>query len=79
MCDHLPMPRITVHPDICNGQPVVEGTRVTVSTVLEFLAAGDSVADVLDEYPALTEPDVRACMAYGSRLAGNHFQLEPVG
>jgi uncharacterized protein (DUF433 family) len=69
---------IAIHPDICNGQPVVAGTRVTVQTVLEFLAAGDSVRDVLEEYPSLTEADIRACIAYGSKLAGNHFQLEPV-
>ena len=72
------MPRIVIHPDICNGQPMVEGTRITVHTVLEFLAAGDSVQDVLEEYPALTEDDVRACIAYGSQLAGNHFRLEAV-
>ena len=70
--------RITIHPDICNGQPVVAGTRITVQTVLEFLAAGDSVEDVLEEYPSLTEADVRECIAYGSRLAGSHFQLEAV-
>ncbi len=72
------MSRITIHPDICNGQPVVESTRITVQTVLEFLGAGDSIEDVLEEYPALTEDDVRACIAYGSRLAGNHFQMEAV-
>jgi uncharacterized protein (DUF433 family) len=45
--------RITLNPDICNGRPVVRGTRITVQTVLEFLAAGDSVDDVLAEYPDL--------------------------
>ena len=72
------MSRITIHPDICNGQPVIEGTRITVHTVLEYLAAGDSVEEVLEEYPALKEEDVLACISYGSRLAGNHFQLESV-
>ena len=45
--------RITIDPDICNGKPVIRGTRITAQTVLEFLAAGDSVEDVLEEYPAL--------------------------
>ncbi len=72
------MSRTVIHPDICNGQPVIEGTRITVHTVLEFLAAGDSVGDVLEEYPALKEEDVLACISYGSRLASNHFQLEAV-
>lgn len=70
--------RISVSPDVCNGKPVVSGTRVTVQTVLEFLAAGDSVEDVLAEYPSLRPEDVRACLDYASRLMGNHFTLLPV-
>lgn len=58
--------RITVSPDICNGRPVIRGTRITVQTVLEFLAAGDSTEDVLEEYPALKREDVQACLDYAS-------------
>lgn len=54
--------RITLDPDICNGRPVVRGTRIAVQTVLGFLGAGDSVKDVLAEYPALTREDVQACL-----------------
>ena len=54
--------RITLDPDICNGRPVGGGTRIAVQTVLEFLGAGDSVEDVLAEYPALTREDVQACL-----------------
>ncbi|MCX6904929.1 MAG: DUF433 domain-containing protein [Verrucomicrobia bacterium] len=54
--------RITVHPDICNGRPVIRGTRITAQTVLEFLAAGDSIEDMLEEYPSLTRADVQACL-----------------
>lgn len=70
--------RITVSPDICNGKPVVCGTRITVQTVLEFLAAGDSVEDVLAEYPTLKREDVQACLDYASRVMANHFSLLPV-
>ncbi len=70
--------RITVSPDVCNGKPVVSGTRITVQTVLEFLAAGDSVEDVLAEYPTLKREDVRACLDYASRVMGNHFSVLPV-
>lgn len=70
--------RITVNPDICNGKPVLSGTRITVQTVLEFLAAGDSVEDVLAEYPTLKREDVRACLDYASRVMGNHFSVLPV-
>jgi uncharacterized protein (DUF433 family) len=54
--------RIATDPDICNGRPVIRGSRVAVQTVLEFLAAGDSIEDVLGEYPALTRDDVQACL-----------------
>ncbi len=69
--------RITLNPDICNGRPVVRGTRITVQTVLEFLAAGDSVDDVLAEYPDLTRQDVQACLNYASRLMANHYSVVP--
>lgn len=67
--------RITITPDVCNGRPVVRGTRIAVQTVLEFLAAGDSVEDVLAEYPKLTRADVQACLDYASRVMGNHFSV----
>ncbi len=56
------MTRITVNPDICNGQPGIEGTRITVQTILEFLAAGDTIDEVLEEYPSLSREDVLACV-----------------
>ena len=67
--------RIVIIPDVCNGRPVVRNTRITVQTVLEFLAAGDSVEEVLSEYPALTRVDVPACFDYASRLMGNHYSV----
>jgi len=69
--------RISIRPDICNGRPVIRGTRITVQTVLEFLAAGDSVEEVLAEYPRLTRADVKACLDYASRVMGNHFSVVP--
>ena len=67
--------RISINPDVCNGRPVVHGTRIAVQTVLEFLAAGDSVEEVLEEYPRLTRADVQACLDYASRVMGNHFSV----
>ena len=72
------MERITVSPDICNGKPIIRGTRISVQTVLEFLAAGDSVEDVLDEYPTLKRQDVQACLDYASKLMANHYTFVPV-
>ena len=67
--------RISISPDVCNGRPVVRGTRIAVQTILEFLAAGDSVEEVLEEYPRLTRADVQACLDYASRVMGNHFSV----
>lgn len=68
--------RIEIKPDVCNGRPVVRGTRITAQTVLEFLAAGDTIEDVLAEYPSLTREDVLACLAYGARALSRSFTLE---
>jgi len=70
--------RITVSPDICNGKPVIRGTRISVQTVLEFLAAGDAVEDLLEEYPTLKRDDVQACLDYASKLMANHYSIVPV-
>ncbi len=72
------MNRITVDPDICNGKPVIKGTRITAQTVLEFLAAGDSIEDVLDEYPSLSREDVLECMKFSSELMKHRFVLQEV-
>jgi uncharacterized protein (DUF433 family) len=66
---------IVIDPDVCNGRPVVRGTRITVQTVLEFLAAGDSIEDVLAEYPTLNRANVQACLDYAARVMGNHFSV----
>ena len=70
--------RILIDPSICNGRPVIRGTRITVQTVLEFLGAGDSVDDILDEYPSLTKDDILACIRFSSQLMGHHFVIEKV-
>jgi uncharacterized protein (DUF433 family) len=61
--------RISIDPNVCNGRPVIRGTRITVQSVLEFLAAGDSIEDVLEEYPNLVRADVQACLDYASRAS----------
>jgi uncharacterized protein (DUF433 family) len=57
--------RISIHPDICNGRPIIAGTRIPVQTILEFLGAGDSIEDVLEEYPSLSSEDIYACIQFG--------------
>ncbi len=70
--------RITVNPAVCNGRPIVRGTRVTVQTILEFLAAGDSIDDVLAGYPELTREDVAACLRFSSQVLSGSFSVENV-
>lgn len=61
--------RITTNPNICNGKPVIRGLRITVSTVLEYLAAGESVDKILEAYPILEPEDIKACLAYAKKLS----------
>ncbi|MFD2786310.1 DUF433 domain-containing protein [Hymenobacter rubripertinctus] len=61
--------RITVQADICHGKPCIRGMRYPVSLVLELLAAGMSHTEILTDYPALEEADIRACLTYGARLS----------
>lgn len=60
--------RIELNPDICNGRPVIRGTRITVETILGYLSAGDSSDDVLQAHPGLEMADVLACIDYARRV-----------
>lgn len=72
------MNRIVIDPDICSGKPVIEGTRITAHTVLESVATGDSIEDVLEEYPSLTREDVLECVKFSSELMKHQFVLREV-
>lgn len=61
--------RITIDPLICHGKPCIRGLRYPVETVLEWLAAGMSPAQILNDYEDLTDADIRAVLAYASALA----------
>jgi uncharacterized protein (DUF433 family) len=54
---------ITIEPDKRGGQPCIRGLRMTVQDVLEYLAAGMTVDDILADFPDLTAEDIRACLA----------------
>ena len=58
--------RIGIDPAICGGRPHIRGTRVRVSDILQMMASGVSTAEILGDYPYLSEADVRAALAYGA-------------
>lgn len=70
--------RITIDPNICNGKPTIRGKRITVQTVLEFLGAGDSKKDILDQYPSLEEEDISACLIFASQLMNHKYMLKEI-
>jgi len=57
---------ITIEPDKRSGQPCIRGLRMTVQDVLEYLASGMSVEEVLADFPDLTAEDIRACLAFAA-------------
>ncbi|MDP3915548.1 MAG: DUF433 domain-containing protein [Bacteroidota bacterium] len=62
------MERITTDPEICNGKPIIRGMRITVSTILDFLASGESFENILDAYPVLENKDILACLEFASKI-----------
>jgi uncharacterized protein (DUF433 family) len=63
---------------ICGGQPVIRGTRVTLRTVLASLADGDSIEEIMNSFPTLSNEAVRAVIAYAASSAEEDLPLPPV-
>lgn len=61
--------RISVNPEICFGKPCIRGTRIWVSLVLDFLSAGTTFEEILEDYPSLTREDILAAIAYGAEMS----------
>ena len=60
------MERITIIPDLCNGKPTIRGMRITVKTILEYIAAGETVENILEAYPILEKEDIVAALNYAA-------------
>jgi uncharacterized protein (DUF433 family) len=65
--------RISINPNVCFGKPCIRGTRIWVSLILDFLASGMSMDELLAEYPQLTMEDIRAAIAYGAEMARERY------
>ena len=61
--------RISIDPKVCFGKPCIKGTRVWVSLILDFLASGETEAQILASYPQLQGEDIRAALAYAAEVA----------
>ncbi len=65
-------------PQICGGQPVIKGTRVTLRTVLASLAEGARIEEILQDFPTLSEDDVRTVIAFAAISAEEDLPLQSV-
>jgi uncharacterized protein (DUF433 family) len=67
--------RITIDNDICDGKPTIRGKRITVNTILEFLAAGESREEILHQYPSLESEDIDACLKFAADLMNRQYVI----
>lgn len=68
--------RISVDPNVCHGQACIKGTRIPVHQIVLMLANGDTIDDLLKDYPTITREDIFACLEYAGSLAEE--QLAPI-
>lgn len=65
--------RISIDPTICFGKPCIRGHRIWVSLLLDFLASGMTIDEILADYPQLEANDILACIAYGAEMSRGHY------
>ena len=70
--------RITIDDAKLNGKPAIRGKRIAVQTVLEFLSAGNSAEEILEQYPSLEPDDIKACLRFAAEMMNNQYVIKPV-
>lgn len=68
--------RISIDPKVCHGQACIKGTRIPVHQIVRMLANGDTIEELLAEYPSLEREDILACLDYAASLAEE--QITPI-
>jgi uncharacterized protein (DUF433 family) len=68
---------ISIEPGKRSGKPCIRGTRITVYDVLDYMASGMSQAEILADFPDLTETDIRACLAFAAD-SERRFEIVPL-
>jgi len=58
--------RISINPGVAHGKPTIRNMRYTVESIMEYLAGGDTIEDILSEFPDLQREDILACLAYAT-------------
>ncbi|MBF0352326.1 MAG: DUF433 domain-containing protein [SAR324 cluster bacterium] len=70
------MDQIVVDSKILGGKPIIQGTRISVSFILELLASRMSIQEILEDYPQLSQDDIYACLQYAAQAYKNEVYLE---
>jgi len=60
--------RITINPEICHGKPTIRNMRYPVELILDLLSSGMTNEEIIEDYPAIQDDDIKACLAFASRL-----------
>ena len=68
--------RISIDPKICHGEACIKGTRIPVHLIVRMLANGDTIEELLEDYPSLERGDILACLDYAAALAEE--QVTPI-
>jgi len=68
--------RITINPNQLDGKPCIRNMRISVQTILEFLGAGNTVEEILNQYPFLEKEDISACLQYAAKVSGKEISFQ---
>ena len=68
--------RISIDPKVCHGEACIKGTRIPVHLIVRMLANGDTMDELLEDYPSLEREDILACLDYAAALAEE--QVTPI-
>jgi uncharacterized protein (DUF433 family) len=69
---------ISIRSDVCFGKPCIRGHRIWVSLILDRLATGETIDELLQDYPGIEREDILACIAYGAEMSRNAFTDIPL-
>lgn len=78
MTDQQLLDRIAINPKVMTGKPVIKGTRLTVEYILNLLAHGATMAEILQEYKGLTHEDIQACLLFATHVLVRLARLDVI-